>query len=149
GQPHGEMYQLALRSRAIWLDLLERTGLPFRPHGSLHVLYREDEADVAREFTDLAPGLGFECEWLDSEAVQSRTAAARPEGLRGAIFSPTEVTVDPPRTIATLTAYLTEQYQVSFRFQCAITEIDLPCIRTTVERWSVSRAIVCSGADFE
>ena len=50
GQPAGEMHQLALRSREIWLELLQESGLPYQPAGSLHVAYRDDEAAVGQEF---------------------------------------------------------------------------------------------------
>src|SRR5262245_11884228 len=61
GQPHGTMHELALRSRSHWLELLEDARLPYWPTGSLHLTYREDEAAVAREFADRAPGLGYDC----------------------------------------------------------------------------------------
>lgn len=65
GQPHGEMLQLALRSREIWRDLLHQARLPYRPDGSLHVIYRDDEAAVAQEFAELAPSYAYRCQWLD------------------------------------------------------------------------------------
>src|SRR5579872_4444737 len=37
GQPAGEMHELALRSREIWLEVLEGSKLSFQPTGSLHV----------------------------------------------------------------------------------------------------------------
>src|SRR5262245_6276713 len=69
GQPHGAMHQLALRSRAEWLQILQGAGLPYFPTGSLHLVYRDDEADVAREFAEVAPGLGYDCAWLPREKV--------------------------------------------------------------------------------
>src|SRR5215831_16487382 len=65
GQPHGVLLQLALRSRAHWLQVLNDARLPYWSTGSLHVAYREDEADVAREFAELAPDLGYQCTWRD------------------------------------------------------------------------------------
>src|SRR5215468_6735140 len=41
GQPHGAMYRMALRSRSIWLEVLEDARLPYWPTGSLHLTYRE------------------------------------------------------------------------------------------------------------
>src|SRR5215475_562123 len=77
GQPHGEMYQLALRSREIWLDVLSRAQLPSWPTGSLHLAYRQDEEEVAREFADLAPRLGFQCSWLNADQVRNRSNATK------------------------------------------------------------------------
>ncbi|HJZ98464.1 MAG TPA: TIGR03364 family FAD-dependent oxidoreductase [Candidatus Solibacter sp.] len=149
GQPHGTMLELALRSRQIWQEVLECTKLPYRPHGSLHVVYRQDEAEVSKEFAEIAPALGYECQWLDRGGVLEKTGAVREDGLLGGMFSPVELTVDPPRTIAALADFLVEQFHVVFRFGCAITHVDAPAVESADERWQASRVIVCSGADFE
>src|SRR5262245_17554627 len=58
GQPHGAMHQMAVSSRSIWIEVLEDARLPYWPTGSLHLAYRDDEAAVACEFAERAPGLG-------------------------------------------------------------------------------------------
>lgn len=55
GQPSGLLCDIATQSREIWLRVLEEARLPFLPTGSLHVVYREDEEAVAREFAELEP----------------------------------------------------------------------------------------------
>jgi FAD dependent oxidoreductase TIGR03364 len=149
GQPHGLMHQLALQSRALWLEILDRARLPYRADGSLHVVYRDDETAVAREFAERAPALGYDCAWLNAAQTLERSAAVLSEGLQGALWSPLELTVDPPLTLATLPVFLHEQYGVAFRFACPVHSIQLPLIDAGAERWSVDRAIVCSGEDFE
>jgi FAD dependent oxidoreductase TIGR03364 len=149
GQPAGRLHELALRSRARWLHVLDSTGLFFSREGSLHVVYQDDEAAVAREFAELAPGLGYSCVWLNRDAVLERSAAVRSEGLLGALYSDTELTVDPRVTLATLPEWLREQFGVTFRFGTAVSAIDLPTIRTGSETWAADQAIVCSGDDFE
>src|SRR5580658_2443944 len=55
GQPAGELRQIALRSREIWIDALYAARLSSRPTGSLHVAHSADEADVLREFAEIGP----------------------------------------------------------------------------------------------
>jgi FAD dependent oxidoreductase TIGR03364 len=148
GQPPG-MLETALRSRQIWLQVLDEAKLPYRPDGSLHLIYREDEAAVAEEFVALAPGHGYECQWLDRRGVLAKTGAAREEGLRGGIFSRLEMTVDPPRTLAALPGLLAERYGVEFHFGRAITRVEPPIVEAAGECWSAGRVIVCGGEDFE
>src|SRR5271169_3022376 len=50
GQRAGAVHQMAMRSRQIWQEILDDLGLPYRPTGSLHVVYHRDEAEVGREF---------------------------------------------------------------------------------------------------
>ena len=149
GQPHGVLHQLALRSRTHWIQVLNEARLPYLSTGSLHLVYREDEADVAREFAELAPGFGYNCCWLKPDEVLVRSAAVIPNGLIGALWSPVEVTVDPRLTIGTLPQYLNEKFNVEFRFGYAVRNIDVPVIEAGNERWQVDRAIVCTGEDFE
>jgi FAD dependent oxidoreductase TIGR03364 len=148
GQPHGEMHQLALRSRALWLEVLQDASLPYSGEGSLHLAYRDDEAAVAREFADRAPDLGYDCSWLNASETLERAPSVQPEGLAGALWSPVEITVDPRITLAVLPAFLVQRYGVKMRFGCAVQAIDLPRIEAGGECWMVDRAIVCSGADF-
>src|SRR5262249_35590425 len=95
GQPAGAIHALALRSREIWLELLNEGGLPYCNTGSLHIALREDEAEVLREFADLGPQAGYDCRWMSSRQVLDRSAAVNPEGLVGGLWSPVELTVDP------------------------------------------------------
>jgi D-hydroxyproline dehydrogenase subunit beta len=148
GQPAGEMHQLALRSRALWLEMLHETGLPYLPTGSLHLAYRQDELDVLDEFTSLAPDLGYACTLLSAGDVTARSAAVRPSGLLGGLWSDTELTVDPRRIVGALPGIL-HDLNVEVHFSCPVVGIDLPYIETPRGRWQADAAIVCSGDDFE
>jgi FAD dependent oxidoreductase TIGR03364 len=149
GQRAGETLETALRSREIWLEVLEEAKLPYRCDGSLHVTYREDEAAVAEEFAALGPARGYACRWLDTRGVLAKSGAVRAAGLRGGLFSELEMTVDPPLTLATLPGLLAERYGVEFRFGCAITRVEPPVVEAAGERWAADRVIVCGGEDFE
>jgi FAD dependent oxidoreductase TIGR03364 len=148
GQPRGEMHQMALRSREIWLDALQAARLSYRPTGSLHVAHHADEADVLREFAEIGPPAGYACQWLEPDDVLKRSAAVREENLQGALWSDTELTVDPRQAAAGFKEYLQEQ-GVECRYRSAVKAIDLPVVETSTERWEVESAIVCAGDDFQ
>src|SRR5215469_13135620 len=84
GQPAGEMHEIALQSRRIWLEALEASRLSYRPGGSLHVAYRADEAEVLREFAEIGPAAGYDCRWLEKTEALECSQAIRPNGLVGA-----------------------------------------------------------------
>jgi FAD dependent oxidoreductase TIGR03364 len=148
GQPAGEMHSLAMRSREIWIEALTHARLPFLSTGSLHVAYQDDEADVLREFAEIAPSAGYACEWLDAEKVLQRSNAVHPLGLKGGVWSSTELTVDPRRIVAGMREYL-RSMGVEIQFGTAVRSIDLPVIEAATGRWNVDAAIVCTGDDFE
>jgi FAD dependent oxidoreductase TIGR03364 len=149
GQPAGTMLSLSLRSRELWLEILDLAKLPRRETGSLHVAYRADEAAVAEEFADLGPKLGYECCWLKPSEVLARSHAVQPDGLAGGLWSSTELTVDPRQVIQSLPSFLAEQYNVQFVFGTAVTAIEFPVLHTGEGPWQTDTVIVCSGDDFE
>jgi FAD dependent oxidoreductase TIGR03364 len=148
GQPAGKMYQTALRSREIWLELLKDAGLPYLPTGSLHAAYRDDEAEVAKEFVELGKPLGYACEWLDARQTLEKTSALRKDGLIGALWSPTEMTVDPYRAISQIPAFLKERYGVNFHFNSPVKEIETNQLRSSDCSCQADFIVVANGDDF-
>ena len=149
GQPVGVLRQTALRSREIWLEALQEAKLPFLATGSLHVAYREDEAAVGREFSERAPALGYECEWLSAQETLQRSRAIRAEGLLGALWSPTEMTVDPRQIVGSLPKFLAEQYGVRFFFNTAVQKVETLRVEAGGQTWEAEAIIVASGDDFQ
>jgi FAD dependent oxidoreductase TIGR03364 len=148
GQPAGEMHRMALRSREIWLEVLQAARLNYRPTGSLHVAHHVDEAEVLREFAEIGPAAGYDCRWLDAAKTVCRSAAVREEGLQGSLWSDVEMTVDPRDMIAKLPGYL-QEIGVERRYGSAVRRVELPVVETSNERWEVDAAIICGGDDFE
>jgi FAD dependent oxidoreductase TIGR03364 len=149
GQPAGTMLDLSLRSRELWLELLDQAKLPRRETGSLHLTYRADEAAVAREFAQLGPKLGYQCSWLNPREVLERSHAVEPDGLLGGLWSETEFTVDPRQIIQSLPGFLAQRYKVQFFFGTAVTAIEPPILSSGNGQWHAETVIVCSGDDFE
>jgi FAD dependent oxidoreductase TIGR03364 len=154
GQPAGEMHELALRSRDIWLEALQAARLNYRPTGSLHVARHVDETEVLREFAEIGPAVGYQCEWLDAQATLEKSEAVQPVGLQGSLWSATELTVDPREVIGELPKYLLES-GVELRYGSPVRRIELPQIEAVSAdgeekaTWEVDSAIVCGGDDFE
>ena len=149
GQPAGDLLKLSLRSRDLWLEILHEAQLPYRDTGSLHLAYREDEAEVAREFAERGSQLGYECCWLTGAQVLEKSAAVQPQGLIGALWSSTEFTIDPRQVLQQLPKFLEERFDVRFHFATLVTGIDSPRIETTAGGFQAETVIVCSGDDFQ
>jgi FAD dependent oxidoreductase TIGR03364 len=149
GQPAGEMYELARRSRELWLNALQAAGRWYERTGSLHLAYRDDEADVLREFIAAAPANGVECQWLDTRQVLSKSPAVKPDGLRGAMWSPIETCVDPREVIVNLPAWLNKEYGVQFVFNCAVTAYYNRYALAGGVEYIVDNLYVCAGDDLQ
>jgi FAD dependent oxidoreductase TIGR03364 len=148
GQLPDELLTLALRSRQRWLRVGQEAVIWVNPCGSIHLAHRDDEWSVLQEFAARAPSLGYECELLAASEVRSRTPAANPVGLRGGLFSATELAVNPGATLGRLPGWLSETFGVTFEFNTTIVDIDSGWVRGADGRkWGFDRAIVCGGAD--
>ena len=149
GQPSGALHQRALRSRELWVELARKAGIAHDPIGSLHLAYHGDELTVLEEFEDRSSTLGYDCRLLTPAETLRRSPSVQPDGLLGALWSPTEVCVDPRQSIARIPGWLHETHGVDLRFGSVVTSVEMPEVRTTDgERWEVGQAIVCGGADF-
>jgi len=149
GQPAGALHEMALRSRAIWVEVLDQAKLPYLATGSLHVAYREDEAAVGLEFSEKALALGYECAWLSPQQTLERSGAIRPEGLLGALWSPTELTVDPRQIIRGLPKFLAERYGVELFFNAAVSKVEAGFLEAGGQRCEAGLIIAASGDDFQ
>lgn len=149
GQPAGRLHDMGLRSREIWAQVLDEAGLPSEQTGSLHVAYHEDEAAVGREFHSKSEALGYETIWLSPRETLAKTGAIREEGLIGALWSPTEMTVDPRQVIARLPKFLEEEFGVEFRFNTAVTAAETGRLEAGGKEFAAKSIIVASGDDFQ
>ncbi len=149
GQPAGELYELARRSRELWLNTLQDTGLWYERTGSLHLAYHDDEEAILREFIAAAPSNNVECRWLDPQQSLSKSPAIKPEGLRGAMWSPIETCVDPREVIANLPAWLSKSYKVKFVFNCAVTSYKDRRALAGGNEYLAENMYVCAGDDMQ
>jgi FAD dependent oxidoreductase TIGR03364 len=148
GQPLGPLYELARRSRELWLEVLQASGLWYRPCGSLHLAYHEDEAQVLREFVAEASPQDRPCELWTPSQIAARFPAVVPSGLCAGLWSPTELAVDPRQVLAELPAWLTRAFGVEFVFGAAVLRYELPRVVTTEGDWPARRLLIGTGADF-
>jgi FAD dependent oxidoreductase TIGR03364 len=161
GQPAGEWYAIALESRAAWLELAREAGLWVSTCGSIHLAHRDDEWAVLQEFAREAIQLGYECVLLSHGEIETAAASrwppvprfslpgANPEGLRGGLFSPVELCVNPRAALRRIPEWLADRFGVRFEFATTVTEVEDTQVRSADGlMWEFTRTIVCSGADF-
>ncbi len=149
GQPPGGLLQRALRSRTTWFALAEVAGFGVKRNGSLHLAYHSDEQAVLEEFYEQSGQADYQLEWLSPEGAAKRSPAVRREGLRGGLFSATELTVDPREALVKLPAYLAEQPNVTFHYGRAVSRIEGPRLFVGDTTHEAERIFVSSGSDFE
>lgn len=147
GQTDGGLYERAIRSKEIWMEICRESGIWHDPVGSLHLAYQKDELDVITELADIYNHRGYSI--LSAEETKSRSVAANTQGLLGSLYSTDEVIIDPREAIAKLPQYLEEKYKVTFLWGKAATDVNFPSVYAGKEEFEADVIYVCSGADFE
>lgn len=147
GQPPASL-EAALLSRSLWLDFIDSTGVWSGQRGSLHAAHREDEWQVLEEFAATANDVGYRVELLDRREALHRAPGLQPEGLLGALYSETEIGVDPRQVISVAPHWLSDRYQVETCFGVEIRSIDHPTVcAADGRRWQFDRIVVAAGAE--
>ena len=147
GQPLGIPREIALRSRAIWLQVLRDSGLWYEMTGSLHLSYHDLETAVLEEFINEAPET--ECEWINAQEIHRMSPVINPDNLQGGMWSPSEICINPQEVVALLPEWLHETYNVQFCFNCAVSVYDQPTVVAGGKAWKANNLYVCSGEDFQ
>jgi len=145
GQPAGRMHKMALRSRDLWLEVLASSGLWHARCGSLHLAYREDEAQVLAEFAERAPAANYQCQLLSPREVEQRSHVVNLQGLIAGLWSDEEVCVDPRQVVAALPGWLNRELEVQFEFSCPVTSFESGLAIAGGKEWHARQLLVCSG----
>lgn len=148
GQPPGELLNIALRSREIWLETLIDAGLWFDRCGSVQLALDEIEAQVLGEFLEVSQTHGYRVHELPRQELRQRYPLIRAEHCQRAVFSETEVCVDPRQVISELPGFLQERYGVEFGFSEPSIAIDGLIVSTIQRQIEAERVVICPGEDF-
>ncbi len=149
GQPMGKLCNRALEARRIWVEIAQKAGFHLDQCGSLLLAYRQDEMDVLQEFMNTAGRINESIALLSPEQAAQKSPAVITKGLLGALWSSTEMVVDPREALGKLPGFLSKEYEVEFKFGTVVTEISHPSLLAGGEKWIAKHIFVCSGADFE
>lgn len=150
GQPIGEPYELASRSRELWLEAAAGSDAWLQECGSLHLAHADDEWAVLEEFAGHAAKAGMNVELLSPEATRARSPAANPVNLRGALWSDAELAVNPRAAINDLNSWLTKEHGVIFRNRSQVVGIDgHTVLLADKSQCEAGRIVVCCGSDVQ
>jgi hypothetical protein len=89
------LYPLALKSRKIWLAVIEAAGLWHKPCGSLLLVQTPEELRVIEEFTVRAAGQDVVTSIIDPVRAAEICKPMQSDNLYGALWSPADIGIDP------------------------------------------------------
>jgi FAD dependent oxidoreductase TIGR03364 len=148
GQPAGHLLERAMRSRSIWKELCNAGNIWYEETGSLLAVHQADELQVIEEFTDANKKIRH-CEIVSPDDAVQKSPALKKKNLLGALWSNSEMIIDPREALATLPMVLNEKFGVQFLFGKGVSHIAYPKVFAGKEVYEADVIFVCSGQEFE
>ena len=147
GQATGPMYERALLSKSIWLQICREAGIWHEELGSLHVAYHDDEFQVMSEYVEVNQTYR-DCSILSPAQTLQKSPGVNSKGLKGALWSSDEMIIESREAIAQVTNYLAGK-GVKFFFNTAISRVEQSKVYSGRKVWQADEIFVCGGVDFE
>src|SRR5688572_7292717 len=146
GEERGMVWQRAMRSRDVWLELAEPAGIDVIHRGMTVAARRPEALAVLDAFLQTEMGEG--CELLSPAALAKRQPQLDAGRFAGGLWSPRELRVESKEAIPRLAAWLGAHHGVEFRRETAVQAIEPPLIETSRGTIRAAKVIVCPGDDF-
>lgn len=144
GQERGRVWELAMRSAAIWREVAAPAGIAIEQEGLLLAAQRPEAVAVIDAF--LATEMGRGCTRLDAAELAERWPMVR--GGMAAMQSPHDLRVDSPLAIPKLARWLAAVHGVDFAYGVAVHGVDTGIVRSSVGTHEAEAVIVCPGDDW-
>jgi D-hydroxyproline dehydrogenase subunit beta len=145
GQPAGDTWRRARRSRDLWAELAPQAGIDV-VHRGLWLLARRPAArSVLEDF--MASEMAQGNELLEPVQAARRMPALRSAGASAAMYSPHELRVESRTAIPRLAAWLAECHGVTFVHGEAVLDVAPPRVRTAARELHAERVVLCPGTD--
>ncbi|TSD67342.1 TIGR03364 family FAD-dependent oxidoreductase [Inquilinus sp. KBS0705] len=148
GQPTGPLFERAMLSRSIWKQTCAEAGIWHDEVGSMHLAYHDDELHVMEQYADINRSLR-DCDLLTPQQALQKSPAVNPDGLKGALWSGTEMIVEARAAIALVAQHLAEKHGVEFHWNTAISKVEGTRVTSGSRTWQADEVFICSGVEFE
>jgi FAD dependent oxidoreductase TIGR03364 len=148
GQPTGPLFERAMLSRSIWKQTCADAGIWHDEVGSLHLAYHDDELQVMEQYAGINKTYR-DCALLTPAETLQKSPGVNPNGLKGALWSGTEMILEARAAIGAVARHLAEKYDVTFHWNTAISNVKTSTVTSGNRQWHADEIFICSGVEFE
>jgi FAD dependent oxidoreductase TIGR03364 len=147
----GCWFDYGRRSLEIYEDIQQEIDLTIRQNGTVYIASDEAEWTLANELHDRYAKLGYASEMLSNAQCLTKYPSLQPDYVRGAIFFPQEVSVEPDQMIHRLIAYCQQKLGVDYRPVSTVIGVEETGSRgaqvtlNNGQQFSADRLLICSG----
>jgi D-hydroxyproline dehydrogenase subunit beta len=146
GQPAGDTWRRAMRSRQVWAEVAPQAGIHIEHRGLYLIAQRPAAVAVLEAF--LRTPMGERCELHDTASLGANVPAFKLDNTSAVLCSPHELRVESRTAIPLLASWLARALGVMFRWGENVLDIQSPRVRTSRALLHAERVVLCPGADF-
>ncbi|MBC7568923.1 MAG: TIGR03364 family FAD-dependent oxidoreductase [Spirosoma sp.] len=146
----GRWFDYGRRSLEIYREIQQQTDITIRQNGTIYIASDDDEWTLANELYDRYQHIGYESALLTKTQCLDKYPSLRPDYVRGGIFFPQEMSVEPEQMIHRLLGFVQEQLRVDYRPGSVVVGCERLADGATVvlaggQRFRGERVLICSG----
>ncbi len=141
------------QSLRTYRELMKLGDFTLKQGGSVYVASDEDELLLLEELSDKHQAIGYECIPLTRKGVLERYPAIRETYVKGGLFYPQEMSVNPREFVNRFTDYLQSSGMVDVRYQEKVIETletgGLCQVSTeSGQKFQAEKVLICCGYTF-
>ncbi|MEQ9298302.1 MAG: TIGR03364 family FAD-dependent oxidoreductase [Cyclobacteriaceae bacterium] len=142
------------RSLEIYKELQAVTDISVRQNGTIYLASNEEEMCLIEELAAINRDNGYTSKLEAPADCMTRYPRLKSSYVKGGLFFPDEVTVEPRLAVHQVRSYLIEKYQLDYFGGHLVKEIEENsggCSVTPVSgaQYHSAKVIVCTGSDFQ
>lgn len=149
----GRWFDYGRRSLEIYQDIQSKFAISVRRNGTIYVASDDTEWTLANELFAIHQSKGYACNLLSKRQCLEQYPELKSEYVKGAIYYPNEVSVEPNLLIYKLLDYLQEQHKVAYKPNTSVIDCQeingkVEVLTAAKEKFSAEKVIICSGYVF-
>jgi FAD dependent oxidoreductase TIGR03364 len=146
GQAAGDCWNMAMRTRDIWNEIVGPANIEVLQRGVLIAAHLPESEAVLDAF--LKTDAGQECRRITVAEASANVPCLRIAPLACVLYSPHEIRVESRTAVALLTHFLAERRNVVFLWGESVVAVEPPRVITTRNVIEAEATVVCPGDDF-
>ena len=149
----GKWFDLGRRSLSIYKEIQQESDISVRQNGSIYIASDDDELQLVNELYDIHQNQHYNCLLLSQKGVLERYPELQYKYVKGAIYYPEEVSVEPNLLIYKLIQLIKEKYHVDYlpntvAIDCVENSEGVRLFTANQEVFNANKVIICSGYNF-
>lgn len=146
--------KMGRRSVEIYKDIQSKMDISLRQNGSTYLASNDEELTLLEELAAINLANGYESHLMTAHDCLEKFDGLRSDYVRGGLFFPQEITLEPRVAIARILAYLVEKEGLAYFPNTQIEDVNLGStgchvVASDARRFSSEKVIICSGAEFK